>query len=327
MKQVVSRCVGVFGVALLLSLASAQFTPGNVECIAPASAGGGWDFTCRVPAAQVMPELGLVPGSIQVTNLSGGGGGVAYANVVTQREGDEDLIVAASVATATRLAQNVFAGFTADNVRWFGALGADYGILAVDVNSDYATLDDLLAVMQDDPEALTFVGGSAVGGFDHIKVLQLARAAGIEDITPYRYVSFDGGATAIVEIKGGRADVFTGDASEVVGELDAGTMRALAIFAPERIDRLPDVPAATELGYDVIAPNWRGFYGAPGISDEAYDYWVGAVETVANSEEWQTLRDQNGLAPFASFGADFETFVREQIEIMRGISEELGVIQ
>lgn len=312
---------------LLATGAMAQFTPSNTECIAPASPGGGWDFTCRVPAAQVMPELGLVPGSIQVTNLSGGGGGVAYANVVTQREGDEDLIVAASVATATRLAQDVFAGFTADDVRWFGALGADYGTLAVDVNSDIETLDDLIAAMQEDPEALTFVGGSAVGGFDHIKVLQLAREAGIEDIRPFRYVSFDGGATAIIEVKGGRADVFTGDISELVGEIDAGTMRALAVFAPDRVDRVPDVPTAAEQGYDLIAPNWRGFYGAPGISDEAYDYWVNAVETVANSEEWATLRAENGLAPFESFGANFEEFVREQIAIMQEISRDVGVIE
>jgi len=322
MKRFVISVVAVFA-----AVAMAQFTPGNVECIAPASPGGGWDFTCRVPAAQVMPELDLVPGSVQVTNLSGGGGGVAYANVVTQREGDEDLIVAASVATATRLAQNVFAGFTADDVRWFGALGADYGVVAVDVESEFETLEDLLAVMTEDPESLTFVGGSAVGGFDHIKVLQLAREAGIEDILPFRYVSFDGGATAIVEIKGGRADVFTGDISEMVGEIDAGTMRALAVFSPERVDRVPDVPTAVEQGYDLIAPNWRGFYGAPGISDEAYDYWVNAVEEVANSEAWAELRADNGLAPFESFGANFEEFVREQIAIMQEISREVGVIE
>ena len=96
---------------------------------------------------------------------------------------------------------------------------------------------------------------------------------------------------------------------------------------PERVDRVPDVPTATELGYELIAPNWRGFYGAPGISDEAYDYWVNAVETVANSEEWATLRAENGLAPFESFGADFEEFVREQIAIMQEISRDVGVIE
>ena len=108
---------------LLLTLSFAQFSPDNAECIAPASPGGGWDFTCRVPAAQVMPELGIV-NNVQVTNMEGGGGGVAMSNVVTQRADDNNLIVAASVATATRLAQDAYAGFTADDIRWLGALGA-----------------------------------------------------------------------------------------------------------------------------------------------------------------------------------------------------------
>lgn len=312
--------------AALLSVSLAQFSPDGAECIAPASPGGGWDFTCRVPAAQVMPELGIVD-SIQVTNLEGGGGGVAMSNVVTQRADDNNLIVAASVATATRLAQNAYAGFTADDIRWLGALGADYGILAVASDSDIMNLDDLVARMQDDPSSLTFVGGSAVGGFDHIKPLLVARAAGIEDITQFTYVSFDGGGPALIEIKAGRANVFTGDTSEVLGDLDAGEVRVIAVFAPERVERLGDAMTATEQGYDVIAPNWRGFYAAPNMSDEAYDFWVDAVQQVANSEEWASLREENGLAPFESFGSDFEAFAKEQIEAMAAISRDLGIIE
>ena len=315
------RFVSVLAFALLASFGFAQ----NAECIAPASPGGGWDFTCRVPA-QVMVELGLVD-SIQVTNMSGGGGGVAMANVVSQRSDDNELIVAASAATATRLAQNQYAGLTSSDIRWLGALGADFGILAVDAESDIMNLDDLVARMQSDPGGLTLVGGSAVGGFDHIKPLLVAQAAGIDDITQFNYVSFDGGGPALIEIKAGRADVFTGDTSEVLGDLDAGEVRVIAVFAPSRIERLGDAMTAQEQGYDVIAGNWRGFYGPPNMSDEAYDFWVNAIQTVAASPEWETLRDENGLANFESFGNDFEAFANSQIEIMAEISRTLGIIE
>jgi putative tricarboxylic transport membrane protein len=308
-------------------MAWAQFTPNNVECIAPASPGGGWDFTCRVPAAQVMPAIGAVSGSIQVTNMSGGGGGVAMSNVVTQRADDDNLIVAASVATATRLAQNAYAGFTADDIRWLGAVGADFGVLAVGADSAIMSLSDLVDSMQSDPNSVTFVGGSAVGGFDHIKPLLVAQAAGIEDLTQFTYVSFDGGGPALIEIKSGRADVFTGDTSEVLGDLDAGLVRVIAVFSPERVSRLGDAQTAREQGYDVVAGNWRGFYGPPNMSDAAYDYWVDAIRQVADSDQWKALRDENGLAAFESFGADFEAFAKEQIEIMVGISRELGIIE
>lgn len=318
----------VLGLSLVTfcSLALAQFTPDNPECIAPAAPGGGYDFTCRVPAAQVMPEIGVVD-NLRVTNVEGAGGGVAFSNVVSQRAADNNLIVAASTGAATRLAQNAYAGFTADDVRWLGAVGADYGILAVATDSDLTNLEDLVTRMREDPGSLTFVGGSAVGGFDNIKPLLVAKAAGVEDISQFTYVAFEGGGPALIEVKAGRADVFAGDTSEILGELDAGNVRILAVLAPERVERLGDTMTAVEQGYDVIAPNWRGFYAPPEMSDEAYAYWVDAVQQVADSEAWASLREQNGLAPFESFGDEFDTFVKEQVAELADISREIGIIE
>ena len=65
----------------------AFFTVGSItsgfaaECIAPANPGGGWDFTCRT-ITKIMYDIGAVESPIQVTNMAGGGGGLAYAHVV-----------------------------------------------------------------------------------------------------------------------------------------------------------------------------------------------------------------------------------------------------
>lgn len=305
----------------------AQFEPDRTECIAPADPGGGWDFTCRVPGAQIMKNLGLIPGTMQVTNIPGAGGGIAFANVVTQREGDNNLIVAGSTATATRLAQNVYSGFTADNVRWLGAVGADYGIVAVAADSPYENLEGLVDAMRSNPQEITFAGGSATGGWDHLKVLLLAQAAGIEMLQDIRYIAFDGGGAALVELVGGRVTAFTGDASEILSQVEAGNVRVLGILGPERIEALSDVPTAQEAGFEVDGTNWRAFYGPPGMSDEAYTFWVEAVRQVANSDEWAQLREQNGLSAFSSFGDEFTTFVDEQVASIQTISEQIGLIQ
>ena len=94
-------------------LTGAFFTIGSAsvslsaECIAPANPGGGWDFTCR-SITKIMYDIGAVDSPVQVTNMAGGGGGLAYAHVVNERNSDSELIVAASSATATRLAQNAY---------------------------------------------------------------------------------------------------------------------------------------------------------------------------------------------------------------------------
>ena len=109
------------GVLLSVGMASAA---GAAECIAPANPGGGWDFACR-SISKIMFDIGAVDKPIQVTNMAGGGGGLAFNHVVSERNEDADLIVAASSATTTRLAQNAYAGMTADQVRFVGAIGID----------------------------------------------------------------------------------------------------------------------------------------------------------------------------------------------------------
>ena len=299
----------------------------NVECLAPAGAGGGWDFTCRVPAAQLMPKVGGVEGAIKVVNMSGSGGGKAFAYVVTKRNNDESLIVAASAATATRLAQKVYGDYNADDVRWVGALGIDYGAIVVGKNSPHKTLDDLLASLKNNPEKTPIVGGSSAGGWDHVKMLLVAKAAGISDLKKINYIAFDNGAKALLEVISGRAAAFTGDTSEVLGQLEAGEVRVLAVLSNDRVPVLGDTPTAKELGYDVVGGNWRGFYVPAGISDETYNSWVETVKAVANSQEWAELRDKNGLAEFTSFGKDFDSFVTQQIKNVAEISRELKIIE
>ena len=68
----------------LLTSAAFTFVAGSAfatECIAPANPGGGWDFTCR-QVGKILFDIGQVSAPVQVTNLAGAGGGLAYSTVV-----------------------------------------------------------------------------------------------------------------------------------------------------------------------------------------------------------------------------------------------------
>jgi putative tricarboxylic transport membrane protein len=317
------RLLTLLATLAALSLTAAFAQPSGVQCIAPADPGGGWDFTCRT-IAPVLTELGLVDGQIRTQNMAGAGGGVAFAHVVSQQEGNENLLVAASTATTTRLAQGQFQGFTADDVRWVAAVGADYGVIGVSPDSEYDSLNQIMEAWRVDPGALTVVGGSAVGGWDHLKVLLAAQAAGVENVEQIQYVSFSSGGQAIVEIVGGRADVFTGDVSEALPQIEAGNLKVLAILSDERIDNLPDVPTAAEQGIDTVGANWRGFYVPAGISEERYEYWADAFRQLEASDVYEEIRVENGLAPFARFGAEMEQFVLDQVDDIEELSARIG---
>ncbi|WDQ98822.1 tripartite tricarboxylate transporter substrate-binding protein [Devosia sp. J2-20] len=319
---------------LAAALSAAAYAPGamafeanNTECIAPAGAGGGWDFTCR-QVGKALQDLDLIPGTMQVTNLAGGGGGVAFAEVVNKRNGEDNLIVAASSATSTRLAQGAYPGNDMSQVRWLASVGADYGIIAVAKDSEINTLPELLEMIKADPTSVSVAGGSAVGGWDHLKVLIAAKTSGIDDVRSVKYVAFDGGGEAVTQLLAGSVQAFTGDASEAKGFVDSGDIKVIAVLAPERLEGdFASYPTAREQGVDVIGANWRGFYGPGDMSDEAYDFWVEQIGAVYDSAEWKDTMAANGLAPLDLRGADFEAFVAESVSSISTLSKEIGLIE
>ena len=327
MKMIKQISAGVLLSAGLLSGGIFSSSAIAAECIAPANPGGGWDFTCR-SIGKIMYDIGVVDKPIQVTNMAGGGGGLAYTHVVSERATDEELIVAASSATATRLAQNAYAGMTADQVKFLGAIGADPGVIVVAKDAPYESLTDLLDAVKADPESVTFAGGSAAGGFDHLKVLMALGRADFNDISKVKYIGVDGGADAITQTIGGFTQAMTGDISEVVGFLKSGDVRVLAVLTDERIPgEFDTIPTAKEQGIDVVAVNWRGLYVPKDISDEAYQKWSGALAEVAKSDEWAEQMEANGLAPFTKVGDDFAGYLEGVMAEVKELSKELGVIE
>lgn len=303
------------------------FEPRNVECIAPASPGGGWDFTCR-QVGKVLYGEKKTPGPVQVTNRSGASGAVAFAEIIAKRNSDNNLIAAASTATSTRLAQDQYAGFTVNDVRWLGAVGADYGVIAVGKDSPCKTLAELIAVLKTEPTKISVSGGSSVGGWDHLKMLTVAKAAGIANLRSIKYVAFQSGGEAVTQLIGGHVQAFSGDISEVLGFMEAGELRVLAVLAPERLPgNLANLPTAREQGVDAVGINWRGFYGPGKMTDDAYDYWSKAIADLYASAEWKKIMADNGLIPFGKTGPELTDFVKRQVADMQSLSREIGLIK
>lgn len=328
MRSPVHNFVVFLALALALLSATACIRPPSrgYQCLAPASPGGGWDLTCRA-AAQVLNELQLVPQPMRVENLPGAGGGIAFAHTVAELHGDEQVLVAASPSTTLRLAEGQFGDLRASDVRWVGAIAADFGVIAVRPDAPWRNLRELVEAWRSHPGDVVVAGGSAVGGQDHMRVLLLADAAGI-DPRGIRYVPFDGGGEALTALLGGFVAVVPLDASEVLAHYQAGNLRLLAVLAPERLkDTFAEIPTAREQSYDVDSVVWRGFYAPSGIGEESYRRWVVAIEKVASSEAWVHLRTRYGLSPFYAGGEEFEEMVGTEVERFRKLTLRLGLIR
>lgn len=319
LKLNTARAAGL-AVGLLFALPATA-----AECIAPADPGGGWDFTCR-EVGRLLSAEGLVDGNIQVTNMPGGVGAVAFANVAAKRADDPELLVATSTVGVTQIAQGKYPAGV-ETMRWLAMLGADVGVIAVDADSPYQSLDDLMAAMKGDLTSVVTAGSTGAGGWDHIRLMMLAQAAGIEDIASIRWVQFDGGGPAVTQMMGGQVGVVSTDLGEIKGFVESGDIRILAVLADEPISAFPDLPTAKSQGYDVTGYNWRGFYTGGEVSDEEYAAWVDRLQKLYESEGWQETAKASGLEPIWRGGDEFSAYVAEQNEQMAEISRQIGVIQ
>lgn len=323
--KILARRVALGAAALALAApASAGFTPERPECIAPANPGGGWDTICR-SSANVLQKTGALRSTMYVTNMPGGSGAVAIANVVAKRKGDGSVLVAASNSLTFTMAAGR-TPHTYGDVVPLAQIAAEYGGFFVRADSKYKSLADLVSALKANPASISFAGGSAPGSLDHIKTAVFAKAVGV-DPTKLVYVPFQGGGEAMTALLGGHTDAATLDLAEASAQLEAGKIRCLALISDKRSTKFKDLPTTFEQGVKVTFPIWRGIYMAPGAPAEAVQFWTETVKKMLASPEWSAEREKLGWEAAARFGDDFKQFVRDEHARYQALLKELGFLR
>src|ERR671920_472430 len=200
------------------------FAYSPIEIMAPAAPGGGWDTTAR-EMQRVMQEEGIVP-IVEVYNVEGAGGTVGIAQFVNDEAGNDHHLMMMGLVMIGAIATTA-SPVTLEQTTPISSLTAEFEVIVVPADSEYQTLDDLIAAFQADPTAISWGGGSA-GGTDHILVGLIAKAVGV-DPTQINYVPYSGGGEALAAVLGGQVAAGVSGLGEWQQQIEAGELRALAI--------------------------------------------------------------------------------------------------
>ena len=153
-------------------------------------------------------------------------------------------------------------------------------------------------------------GGGSAGGTDHILAGLLAKEVGIEP-GKVNYVPFKGGGEAVAAIIGGHVSVGVSGLSEFIQHVQSGKMRALAVSSAKAIDKIPSLK---EQGFNVELANWRGIFGAPGITKAQQAELVKAVEAAVKHKSWQDSLAKQGWTDFWQPGDAYGAFVKDEMK-------------
>ena len=293
----------------------------GLEIIVPAAPGGGWDQTGRAMQS-AMQEAGLASG-IQVVNIPGAGGTIGLAQFVSSKEGQGNALMTGGLVMLGAILTNE-SPVTLDQVTPIARLTGEYEAIVVPSNSDIQSLDDLIAKFKEDPASVSWAGGSA-GGTDHMLVGLIAKQVGVEP-TGINYVPFAGGGEALAAILGGHVTAGVSGWEEFAGQVETGTLRALALSSSERVEGI-DVPTLKEQGVDVELTNWRAVFGPPGLSDEDKQALGDAVGQMVETDAWQnTLKERSWLDLYLP-PDEFAQFLEQDSQQVETVLQEIGLLQ
>jgi tripartite-type tricarboxylate transporter receptor subunit TctC len=176
-------------------------------------------------------------------------------------------------------------------------------------NSPYANLKDVLAAAKKDPDALSY-GMSGNGTSAHLAGELLKYMAGVKILS----IPYKGGAPALTAVMAGDIPISINPLAEVVGQIEQGPLRAIAVTSAQRSKALADVPTVAETavpGYDVSV--WWGFLGPAHMPPELVTRLETDLKAALQDPNVLATLDKIGATPVGSTAQEFEAFMHAEV--------------
>ena len=310
----------VAALAVAGALPSAVRAAANLKMMIPANPGGGWDTTGRA-LGRALLESG-VASAVSYDNKGGAAGAIGLAQFVNGSKGDPNALM---VMGAVMLG-GIITGkppVSLSQATPIARLTSEYNVFVLPANSPFKTMKDVIEQLKKDPGSVKWGGGSR-GTTEHIAASMIAREVGV-DPSKINYVAFRGGGEATAAILGGNVTIGGSGYSEFAEYITTGKMRAIAVTSETRLKGI-DVPTLKEQGLNVVIGNWRGVYGAGGITPEQRKALTEMIVKATKSKTWVESLEKNNWTPALMTGTDFDNFVDNEFASLRAVMAKSGMI-
>jgi tripartite-type tricarboxylate transporter receptor subunit TctC len=306
---------------LLVAGASAAdtFPSHPIVIVVPVAAGGSMDIAGRTLAQHLKDVLDQ---PIIVENKPGGSGNIAYSYVARAKPDGYTLLFSyEGFHTGTpALHKNVLW----DPIKSFTPIAEitlGPHVITVPASLPARTLRDFIALARQKPGEMHF-GSSGVGSIQHLGTEQFA----LLTHTRMTHVPYNGAAPAMQDLLANRIQLLITTPPTVIGQIQAGHLRALAITSAKRHPMLPDVPTTAEAGLpDFQLEAWFTMFGPAGMQPETVQKLTKALQTVVTAQAFKDQIAKQGS--YASYKGPDEVarIVRDDLDHWTKLVEQAGV--
>jgi putative tricarboxylic transport membrane protein len=291
----------------------------EVEFVIPFAVGGGADLLARIVHKIIVDER-LVPVAVNPVNRPGGGGAVGIGYIAAQRRADpHTLVLMNSTVQITPIMTPTARGLS--EVRPLMNLMVDDFVLFVKGDAPWRSAREFVDHAKTrPPRSIAFALG---GTTDSMAVTVFGRGAGAE----FNQISFNSGGEALTALLGGQAQFVGNNLGDMMGAIQQGTVRALAISSEARLALLPNVPTAAEAGLPQLSvlAGWNAIAAPAQMPEAMARYWEGVIARTGADAEWLAATRRVGSLPRVTDGAAARAHVIAQIALFRGLAQRLNL--
>jgi tripartite-type tricarboxylate transporter receptor subunit TctC len=290
-----------------------------VRLIVAFTPGGTTDITARLIADKMHETLGQV---VAIENKPGANGAIA-AQYVAQSDPDGYTLFFTTVG-AVAINPAFRADLTYDPLKDFvpvGKAAINSPVLVVSADMKVNSARDLAELARQKPGTVT-VGITGRGAMSDLGLQLFEATAGIQlQSVPYR-----GAAQAITDILAAHLDGVFGDVPTVMGQVRAGSLKALATMSEARSDIFPNVPTFAEEGFPgVVGDNWDGVLAPAGTPQPVIAKFNAAMVAALNDPGLRARLHESGTTPAPSSPAEFGNYLRAEISRWNSVIKEKGL--
>jgi len=296
------------------------FAAANVKMMIPANPGGGWDTTGRA-LGKALTDSGAAT-TVSYDNKGGAAGALGLAQFVNGSKGDANALMVMGAVMLGGLITGK-PPVSLSQATPIARLSSEYNVFVVPAASPFKSIKEVVEQLKKDPGSVKWGGGSR-GATEHIAAAMIAREVGT-DPAKINYVAFRGGGEATAAILGGNVTIGGSGYSEFAEYINTGKMRALAVTSDTRLPGV-NIPTLKEQGINVVIGNWRGVYGAPGITPVQRQELTDMVLKAVKSKSWIEASQKNNWTAAVLSGPAFEKFVDDDFAALRATMVKSGMV-
>jgi putative tricarboxylic transport membrane protein len=300
----VSLCGFVMTGTAPVSLA-AEYPAKAITMLVGSTAGSPVDVMARELGRQMEKTLRK---PIVVQNRSGGSQAEELSTMLAQPP-DGYMLGTVTTSTAGALAGHLKSQFKAEDFNFFALVQSDPYAIVVKADSPFKDLKALIEQAKANPGKVK-IGGFGTGSGHHLAFLDLAEKGNAQ----MGWVSFDGGAAAIAAALGGHVDAAHTNPGGVMGHVEAGKMRVLAVASEKRLDVLPNVPTYREQGFNLVLFQWRGVAMRAGGPAPVVEKLVSTLKAAAATPEFIKYMKNTNQFPADIYGDAAQKYVLKEIK-------------